>query len=103
DRTILNQGVGGFNLPETATNFRDREDFIYFNHTGTITGKFYNFFRFMIGRDHSLTASVDQQPKIVVLGAFTGGGAQADRLQTENHIALNEIVVWSGIKNTVRF
>ena len=103
DRTILNQGVGGFNLPETATNFRDREDFIYFNHTGTITGKFYNFFRFMIARDHSLTASVDQQPKIVVLGAFTGGGAQADRLQTENHIALNEIVVWSGTKHTVRF
>ena len=103
DRTILNQGVGGFNLPETATNFRDREDFIYFNHTGTISGKFYNFFRFMVGRDHSLTSSVDQQPKIVVLGAFTGGGAQADRLQTENHIALNEIVVWSGNKNTVRF
>jgi hypothetical protein len=103
DRTILNQGVGGFNLPETATNFEDREDFIYFNHTGAITGKFYNFFRFMIGRDHSLTASVDQQPKIVVLGAFTGGGAQADRVQTENHIAINEIVVWSGNKHTVRF
>ncbi len=50
-----------------------------------------------------MTASVDQQPKVVVLGAFTGGGAQADRLQTENHIALNEIVVWSGKKHTVRF
>ncbi len=103
DRTILNQGVGGFNLPETATNFEDREDTVYFNHRGAITGNFYNFFRFMIARDHSVTASVDQQPKIVVLGAFTGGGAQADRLQTENHIALNEIVVWSGKKHTVRF
>jgi outer membrane receptor protein involved in Fe transport len=38
-----------------------------------------------------------------VLGAFTGGGAQADRIQTENHIAFNEIVVWSGKKHTVRF
>ena len=41
-------------------------------------------------------------PKIVVLGAFTDGGAQGDRLQTENHIAFNEIVVWSGKKHTVR-
>jgi hypothetical protein len=103
DRTIQNQGVGGFNLPETATNFEDREDTVYFNHRGAITGNFYNFFRFMISRDHSVTASVDQQPKTVVLGAFTGGGAQADRLQTENHIAFNEIVVWSGKKHTVRF
>ncbi len=103
DRTIQNQGVGGFNLPETATNFEDREDTVYFNHRGAITGNFYNFFRFMISRDHSVTASVDELPKIVVLGAFTGGGAQADRLQTENHIAFNEIVVWSGKKHTVRF
>jgi len=103
DRTILNQGVGGFNLPETATNFRNREDYIYFNHTGVIRGNFYNFFHFMVARDHSLTASVNPQPKIVVLGAFTGGGAQADWLQTENHITLNEIVAWSGKKHTVRF
>jgi hypothetical protein len=103
DRTVLNQGVGGFNLPETATNFRDREDIIYFNHRGQIAGNFYNFFRFLIARQHTLTTSVDQQPKVVVLGAFTGGGAQADKLQTENHIAFNEIVVWSGKKHTVRF
>src|SRR6202521_681950 len=82
DRTIQNQGVGGFNLPETATNFEDREDIIYFNHRGAVTGNFYNFFRFMIARQHSLTASMDPRPKIVVLSAFTGGGAQADRLQT---------------------
>ena len=103
DRTVLNQGVGGFNLPETATNFQDREDIIYFNHRGPITGNFYNLFRFFVARQHTPTTSVDQGPKLIVLGAFTGGGAQANRLQTENHIAFNEIVVWSGKKHTVRF
>ena len=103
DRTIRNQGVGGFNLPEVATNFSDREDVIYFNHRGPITGAFYNMFRFLVARQHTPTTSVNPDPKIVVLGAFTGGGAQGDRLQTENHIAFNEIVVWSGQKHTVRF
>jgi hypothetical protein len=102
-RRIENQGVGGLNLSEVATNFDDREDIIYFNHRGPITGKFYNLFRVLVARQHTPTTSVNVAPKIVVLGAFTGGGAQADRLQTENHIALNEIVVWSGQKHTVRF
>ena len=102
-REIKNQGAGGLNLLEAATNFDDREDIVYFNHRGPLTGKFYNLFRILVARQHTPAASVNPGPKIVVLGAFTGGGAQADRLQTENHIALNEIVVWQAQKHTVRF
>jgi hypothetical protein len=57
----------------------------------------------LVGRQHTPTTSLSPEPKILVLGAFTSGGAQADRLQTENHVALNEIVVWTGQKHTVRF
>ena len=103
DQTIQNQGVGGLNLPEVATNFKDREDVIYFNHRGPIAGNFYNLFRFLVARQHTPTTSVNEGPKIIVAGAFTGGGAQADRLQTENHIAFNEIAVWTGRTQTVRF
>jgi outer membrane receptor protein involved in Fe transport len=102
DRTIQNQGVGGFTLPEAGTNFEDREDLIYFNHSGLWTKKLLNQFRVLFGRQHTTTDSIHPDPKIVVLGAFTGGGAQADRLQTENHIILNEILVWSGAKHTIR-
>jgi hypothetical protein len=102
-RSTENQGVGGLNLPETAANFEDREDIVSFNYRGPIHGKFYNLFRFYTARQHTPTTSVSPAPKIVVLGAFTGGGAQGDRLQTENHIALSETVVWSGQKHTVRF
>ena len=102
DRTIQNQGVGGFTLPEAGTNFEDREDIIFFNHSGLFTKKLLNQFRLLVAREHIPTTSINPGPKIVVLGAFTGGGAQADRLQTENHVILNEILVWSGAKHTLR-
>jgi hypothetical protein len=102
-KSTENQGVGGFNLPETAANLEDREDLLSFNHRGPITRRFYNLFRFYTARQHTPTTSVNSAPKIVVVGAFTGGGAQGDRLQTENHIALSETIVWSAQKHTVRF
>jgi hypothetical protein len=102
DRTIRSQGVGGFTLPEAGTNFEDREDVIYFNQRGFLTKKWFNQFRFLVARQHTPTQSINPGPKIVVLGSFTGGGAQGDRLQTENHIAFNEILVWTGNKHTIR-
>ena len=102
DHTIRNQGVGGFTLAEAGVNFEDREDVIYFNHSGLWTKKLLNQFRLMVARQHTLAGSVSSGPKIVVLGAFTGGGAQADRLRTENHVALNEVVVWSRARHTIR-
>jgi hypothetical protein len=102
-KSIGNQGVGGLNLPAVAANFDDREDLVAFNFRGPITKRLFNLFRFYVARQHTPTTSVNRDPKIVVLGAFTGGGAQADRLQTENHFTLSEVVVWSLPKHTLRF
>lgn len=102
DRTIQNQGVGGFTLPEAGANFEDREDVVYFNHSGSLTKNLLNQFRLLVAREYITTTSVNPDPKIVVLGAFTGGGAQADQLRTENHVIFNEMLVWSGSKHTVR-
>ena len=102
DRTIRNQGVGGLTLPEAGTNFEDREDIIFVNHNGLLTKKLLNQFRLLVAREHITTESINPDPKLVVLGAFTGGGAQADRLQTENHVIFNEMLIWSGAKHTLR-
>src|SRR4029077_2112963 len=102
DHTVGNQGVGGLTLAEAGTNFEDREDIIYVNHTGSITKNLLNQFRLLAAREHITTESVNSDPKIVVLGAFIGGGAQSDKLQTENHIIFNEMVVWSGARHTFR-
>ena len=46
--------------------------------------------------------SVQSGPKIIVLDAFTGGGAQGDRLQTENHLIFDDIVSWTHGKHTFK-
>lgn len=103
DRTIRNQGVGGYTLPEAASEFEDREDLFIFNHRGLITSKLLNQFRMLVfGRQHTTTRSLNPGPKIVVQDAFTGGGAQADRLQTENHVTFNEVVSYSARNHTFR-
>jgi hypothetical protein len=42
DRTIQNQGIGGYTLPEAGAQFEDREDLFHFNHRGLITPKLLN-------------------------------------------------------------
>ena len=100
--TEKNRGVGGFVLPESGVNYEDREDELMYNDSLVVTPKLINQFRIMFGRQHTPTTSVLADPSIVVLGAFTAGGAQADRLQTENHINMNEIVSWSPGKHQIK-
>jgi hypothetical protein len=102
DSSDTNQGVGGFVLPEAGFNFENREDQIYYNDSLVISPKLLNQFRILFGRQHTPTTSVSRGPAIVVPGSFTAGGAQADRLQTENHINMNEIVSWTHGKHDIR-
>src|SRR5207237_9792381 len=54
DRTVHNQGVGGYTLAEGGAEFEDREDLFYFNHRGLITSKLVNQFRMLVfGRQHT--------------------------------------------------
>jgi hypothetical protein len=102
NRKIDNQGVGGVNLPEVATEFHDREDQLFFSQRTAFSKTLVNQFRVLIGRQHTPTTSVQPGPKIVVLDAFTGGGAQADRLQTENHVVFDDVVAWTHGKHTFK-
>ncbi len=100
--TDKNRGVGGVVLPEAGVDSQNREDELYYNDSLVVTPKLLNQFRVVFGRQHTPTTSVSKDPSTVVLGAFTGGGAQADRLQTENHINLNDIVSISAGKHQIR-
>ncbi len=97
-----NRGVGGLILPEAGVNVRDHEDELYYNDSLVITPTLLNQFRVVFGRDHAPTTSVSETPGVVVNGAFTGGGAQADNLHTENHMNLNEIVTWTPGRHDIR-
>jgi hypothetical protein len=103
DRTAQNQGVGGFTLPEGGANFEGREDEFFFNHRGLFKPHLLNEFRILLfGRQRAETKSLNSGPKITVPDAFTAGGAQADRVQTENHVSFNEVLTWSSGKHQIK-
>ena len=102
DQYRKNQGAGGVTLPEAATNFRNREDSFTYTQTTTFTPKLINEFRILFGKEYQPLRSVQTATRIVVLDAFTAGGAQADRLQTEYHTTFHDVFSWSQGKHTLR-
>src|SRR5262249_48205889 len=58
--------------------------------------------RILFGKEYQPIRSLRNAPKIVVLDAFTGGGAQADRLVTEYHTTFHDTLSWSAGKQTLR-
>src|SRR5499433_371021 len=98
-----NNGVGGFNLPETAADSRDGEHQIFFTHRQIISPALINELTLRAGHEYGRTRSVRHGvPRLIVQDAFTGGGGQADRRTTENHVQLNEILSWTKGRHFVR-
>ena len=76
DRTLDNQGIGGFNLPEHGTNIFNHENEFKILETATPSASIWNQVRFTYKQERQSTASVNNQPALLVLGAFNSGGAQ---------------------------
>jgi len=90
-------GVGGFRLPEVATRFGNREHHIYVQHRGVLSPRLVHEFQLRTGRHNNPTVSARPGvARIVVLDAFTGGGAQADTRFTENHFQWHETLSYSA-------
>jgi Carboxypeptidase regulatory-like domain len=71
-----NQGIGGFNLPERASNSRSTSWRIEASETATLGSRMTNELRFQFGREISNQTPVNNAIAINVLDAFRGGGAQ---------------------------
>ena len=103
DESAMSRGAGGFVLPEAAYDWTNRENHIYFNFMTPVREHAVSQFYFRGGRHDGHTRS--HQPgvrKIVVVDAFTGGGAQAEARSTENHFELSEVIFWSRGKHSVK-
>lgn len=93
--TNTNQGVGGVNLPEVATNRKYHEDDATYMQQTVMSSRLLHDFKFMFGVENEPRASVRSDPRIVVLDAFVGGGAQNDSLRTEHHFTMVDSLTWS--------
>jgi outer membrane receptor protein involved in Fe transport len=99
---VDNQGVGGTTLPEAGVNYRNMEQEVTFSHQLVLSPKLINNFRILLGAERQSAESVTDAAKVVVLDAFTGGGAQADVLRTEYHANLTETLSYSTGKHLIK-
>lgn len=90
-----NFGVGGLVLADSGVNSQSREDDLILNDTLTVSPQLLNQFQFFLEKDHNPVRSVLDAQKIIVDGAFTSGGAQADVLDTENNLKINDILSYN--------
>ncbi len=97
-----NQGIGGFNLSEAATNSVYREDEVRVNFNTIVSPKLVHQINFLIGKYRAPTVSVNNAPRLVVQEAFTGGGAQADFTRTEEHWTWNQVLSYSAGKHFIK-
>lgn len=98
-----NQGVGGVVLPSAAFNSKQWEREIVLGDRWAFSAKWVNQFQILGGWEHHDSYSVNPGAKIVVQDAFTTGGAQIDRLDTERHFTLNEIASGALGKHLLKF
>jgi outer membrane receptor protein involved in Fe transport len=96
DWSFTGRGTGGFVLPEAGSDSALRYHQVYASYRETISPRLLNEFFVRLRREeigtHSRLAGV---PKVVVLDAFTGGGAQVDTAGTDNRFEFTDLLSWT--------
>lgn len=97
------KNVGGLDLPEAAANYDSRNHYFTLSDQAVLTGNLLNQLSLrLVSSDDSTQSALSGRPGIVVLGAFTGGGAQQSLHQTSNYVQLADILSWSHGNNLVK-
>ena len=102
-QSFKNQNVGGTTLPEAAYSTVPQEHEINVSYRHLISPKWVNQLRFLVGYNDQRTTSANAAPQIMVSGAFTGGGAQANFDRTEYHFDGTDITTYSSGRHTINF
>ena len=102
-RTVQNQGVGSTVLPEAGTDTKFQEHEINVSYRHTFSPQWLNQLHFLVGHYDSPVASVNTPAGIVVQGAFTGGGAQADSRRTEYHFDGTDLLTHVSGRHALKF
>jgi len=103
DFSAENQGVGGVVLPEAGFRTQVREDDLSFSDSHTFSPKLVNQLQVMYERDHDPTVSTTHQQALAVIDTLVRGGAQADRLFTQNSLKINDVVSWNRGRHLLKF
>jgi hypothetical protein len=102
-QSFKNQNVGGTTLPEAAYSTVPFEHEINVSYRHLFSSKWVNQLRFLVGYNDQRTTSASAAPQIIVSGAFTGGGAQANFDRTESHFDGTNVTTYANGRHTVNF
>jgi hypothetical protein len=100
--TTRNQGVGGTTLPESGVDDRGNEAQVILGVRSVVTPRLLHEFRLLVGHETTSTVSRRSGSRIVVLDAFTAGGAQGDQSTLENHFNLADSVTYVHGKHLIK-
>ena len=102
-QSFKNQNVGGTVLAEAAYSSKPLEHEVNVSYRHLFSPKWVNQLRFLVGYNDQPTRSANSAPQIIVSGAFTGGGAQANFDRTEYHFDGTDITTYASGRHTVNF
>ena len=90
-----NQGIGGFNLPERASNSRNRNWDLQISERAVFSTTMINEVRFQVRRDNSSQTPVTESVAINVLDAFYGGGGQNRSQDRNTNFQVGDTLRWT--------
>lgn len=98
-----NQGVGAYDLMERAYDTHNASNGLYLQHTGPIGRRLVANTRLSLSwNDSSATSAVDL-PTVVVLDAFTSGGAQRSGGTHSRYVSLGSDIDYVRGRHSIRF
>ncbi len=96
-------GVGGLTLTEAAADKTLQRHYLHITDKALITSSLVNELSARIGTSESNTESqLPGEPAIIVGGAFTGGGAQLAKHETQDYLQLSDTISWSRGKHLIK-
>jgi hypothetical protein len=98
-----NSGIGGFSLPDLATDLVHRDYRVELSDQYVFSPALVNSFRMALGTNYQHLSSVNDQPLVIVQGAFSDGGAQVNEWRQEPRTDLLDTVSYAKGPNTWKF
>jgi hypothetical protein len=102
DRTE-NGGVGGFSLPDLATNLYHHDYRVEISDQYVFSPALLNNFRVALGTNYTQLTSANNQPLTLVQGAFSNGGAQVNEWRREPRADTLDTLSYSRGPSTWKF
>ncbi|HLI82595.1 MAG TPA: carboxypeptidase-like regulatory domain-containing protein [Bryobacteraceae bacterium] len=98
-----NGGIGGFSLPDLATSFYHHDYRIEISDQFVLSPELLNSFRIALGTNTTRVSSANDQPLVIVQGAFSSGGAQVNEWRKEPRTDMQDTLSFAQSKSEWKF